>query len=193
MNSLQTIPAFKVVLLGDSGVGKTSITQYLQRQICDPTVETTIGASFISQDLLVNGSTITLHIWDTAGQERYRSLVPTYSRGAHAALIVFDLASISSFENLDFWIKTFREACGIASFVFIIGNKCDLPTSLLREKADQWTKKQQLKFFSVSAKTGFGIQEMFQNIAEEITMRKPQDFRELAVQESPPKVERGCC
>jgi small GTP-binding protein len=195
MNALQSIPAFKVVLLGDSGVGKTSIVQFLQRQVCDPAVDATIGASFVSRDMSVEGGTITLHIWDTAGQERYRSLVPTYSRGACAGLIVFDLASVATFDHLDFWIKVFRDANANAGFVYIIGNKSDLPPGLPNQKAENWAAALSLRFFSVSAKLGLGVHEMFQAIAEEIAVKKPPALRQFGSPdpEVPAKAEGRCC
>ena len=92
---------FKVVIMGDSSVGKTSILQRFHQDCFDFQMDTTIGASFLTKTINTSKGDVIINLWDTAGQERYRSLIPTYARGSNAAIICFDLTSLISFNYID--------------------------------------------------------------------------------------------
>jgi Ras-related protein Rab-5C len=195
MRSLESVPSFKVILLGDSGVGKTSIVQYFERQIFQDAVDSTVGGSFMSREMTTPHGTINLHIWDTAGQERYRSLVPTYARGACASVVVFDLSVAETFQSVDRWIQEFDTFGCQGCLVYIVGNKSDLvPT--VPESAAEWAKATGLTLFSVSAKTGDGVQLLFQAIADEIAAKRPpavQQFSRLSEPEPASPENAACC
>jgi small GTP-binding protein len=196
MHSFQDVPAFKIVLLGDSGVGKTSIVQYFERQTFESTNESTVGASFMSREMRTSYGRINLHIWDTAGQERYRSLVPTYARGACAALVVFDLSAADTFQSIDRWIHEFKDIGCDGCFSYLVGNKADLTATVSDTEASNWASDASVTFFAVSAKTGAGIQDMFQAIAEEIAAKQPPSVQQFSGQpppEIPPVKKSGCC
>jgi small GTP-binding protein len=195
MHSLHDVPAFKLVLLGDSGVGKTSISQYFERGHFDPTIDSTIAAAFTAHELTTPLGKLNLHIWDTAGQERYRSLIPTYARGAAPALLVFDLSSVPSFENINHWVDDFALFGSEGCLVFLVGNKADLPQIVKREDTDAWAQEHSAPFFEVSAKTGVGVMEMFDAIAAAVAekrMTAPQHFDPPAPVEKPQE-EPDCC
>jgi small GTP-binding protein len=173
MNSLHDLPVFKLVLLGDSGVGKTSIVQQFESKRFDDDLESTIGASFLARELDTRAGRINLHIWDTAGQERYRSLVPTYARGASCAFICFDMSSTSTFESCGYWLAELERIGGRECVVALVGNKVDLPALVEVETARDWADEHRMKFWAVSAKSGENIEKLFQSMAEDVAERRP--------------------
>ena len=161
---------FKIVLIGDSGVGKTSIFTRFDKDtfIEDPGM--TIGGAFTRVDVNTQKGPIELGIWDTAGQERFRNVVPMYFQRAFMVLIVFDLTNEESFEHLDEWIEMSKDKSPPGCKFIIIGNKLDLinsravPFNAFQSVAQ---KHDALFTLETSAKTGEGIDILLQKIAEE--------------------------
>ena len=116
----------KLVLLGESAVGKSSIALRFVRREFVPNQEATIGAAFLARSVSVPNGTVKLEIWDTAGQERYRSLAPMYYRGASGALVVYDITSGESLRKAMSWIKELRSSGDPNIAIVLVGNKCDL-------------------------------------------------------------------
>jgi len=116
----------KVVLLGDTGVGKSSLVLRFVQNNFKPFSESTIGASFMSKMIMVSGKPIKFQIWDTAGQEKYHSLAPMYYRGAAAAIIVYDITRLSTFKTLKSWVEELRSQGPKDIAIAIAGNKADL-------------------------------------------------------------------
>ena len=117
---------FKLILIGNSGVGKSCILQRYMKHTFNESYKCTIGVDFLMKSLAINGQTVKLQLWDTAGQEKYKSMVSSYYRGANVALIVFDLTNHQSFEALPFWIETFYKNGPEQKNIILIGNKKDL-------------------------------------------------------------------
>jgi len=116
----------KVVIMGSAGVGKTSlVTRYVEERFA-PQTTTTTGAFFHSKKVTVDGTKVRLQIWDTAGQERFRSMAPMYYRGASAAILVYDITSASSFDDVKVWIDELKRNCDPDLLIFIVGAKADL-------------------------------------------------------------------
>jgi small GTP-binding protein len=196
MNSLHDLPPSKIVLLGDSGVGKTSIVQYFERRRFDPTIDSTIGAAFVAHEVTTKTGPINLHIWDTAGQERYRSLVPTYSRGASCALIVFDQSVLVTFQNADQWLSEFASFGNDHCIMCLVANKTDLASAVDRLQVESWAEQRKLRLFFVSAKSGVGVVEMFQEIADELAESQPivsQQFDQVPSGETDNEKAGVCC
>ena len=158
---------FRVVTIGDSSVGKTSIINNLTHSGFDINEPSTIGANFVLYVQEVDGQRIELQIWDTAGQERFRSLGPIYYRNSAAALVVFDVTHSESFENLTSWIDAFTEIAGAKALIAIIGNKSDLQQEIKvdPERARAWSQDRGYLYFSTSARTGDGIDEALREVA----------------------------
>jgi Ras-related protein Rab-11A len=117
---------FKVVLIGDSGVGKSNIlTRYLKDEFSLNT-KTTVGVEFGTKQIAVDDIKIKAQIWDTAGQERYRSITNAYYKGSKGALLVYDITKRNTFENVDRWLEEFKKNCDPDISIILIGNKCDL-------------------------------------------------------------------
>ena len=116
----------KLVLLGDSGVGKTNLISRYTKNIFSANSKATIGVEFFSKTYKINNKILKIEIWDTAGQERYKSITSVYYKGAKGALIVYDITSRKSFENVDKWIEEIKEKTSKDIKLIIIGNKIDL-------------------------------------------------------------------
>ena len=157
---------FRVIAIGDSSVGKTSIINKFLRDSFDPNESNTIGAFYDSFTEERGNQIIEIQLWDTAGQEQYRSLGPVYYRGASGAIIVFDLTNQDSFKSLNNWVKTFRSVSGENSVIVVAGNKSDLVESraVLASEAKQWAQENSASYIETSAKTGEGIRVLFNEL-----------------------------
>ncbi|CAM9786397.1 unnamed protein product [Choristocarpus tenellus] len=122
----------KVVLLGDTGVGKSSLVLRFVTNNFKPYSESTIGASFMSKMIMIDNTPIKFQIWDTAGQEKYHSLAPMYYRGASAAIVVYDITKAHSFETLKDWINELQAQGPKDMAIAIAGNKKDLEAHRVR-------------------------------------------------------------
>ncbi|CAI0410980.1 unnamed protein product [Linum tenue] len=153
----------KLVLLGDSGVGKSCIVLRFVRGQFDPTSKVTIGASFLSQTIaLQDSTTVKFEIWDTAGQERYAALAPLYYRGAAVGVIVYDITSPESFNKAQYWVKELQKHGSPDIVLALVGNKADLHES--REDGIDYAEKNGMFFIETSAKTADNINHLFQVI-----------------------------
>ncbi|OHT13480.1 Ras family protein [Tritrichomonas foetus] len=162
---------FRTVTIGDTCVGKTCIINRFLRSTFDQDQTNTIGSLFETYTTDRGAHNIELHLWDTAGQEQYRSLGSVYFRSAAAALIVYDITNKQSFLNCEQWLKSFRDASGEQSLVFLVGNKSDLDSQrdVTREEAQLWADKNGCAaFWETSAKTGDNVVELFEKIVDEL-------------------------
>ncbi|KAK6228255.1 hypothetical protein QUC31_006362, partial [Theobroma cacao] len=155
----------KLVLLGDSGVGKSCIVLRFVRGQFDPTSKVTVGASFLSQTIaLQDSTTVKFEIWDTAGQERYAALAPLYYRGAGVAVIVYDITSPESFTKAQYWVKELQKHGSPDIVMALVGNKADLHEN--REVPVQdgidYAEKNGMFFIETSAKTADNINQLFE-------------------------------
>jgi small GTP-binding protein len=165
---------YKVVLLGESQVGKTSIiSRQLQNRAPDVQPET-IACHCSEIAVMVGTREVILQVWDTAGQEMYRALVPVYLRGARAALLVYDVADRISFDSLPRWCDALLQVAPSAVSVFIVGNKIDLAPAVKDQQAKSFAQKFGFRFFRVSAVTGEGIANLFGAIAEEVSAERQE-------------------
>jgi len=154
---------FKIVLLGEGCVGKTSLClRYVQNAFNDKHLST-IQASFLTKRLNVDNKRVVLAIWDTAGQERFHALGPIYYRDAHGALLVYDITDRDSFIKVQTWVKELRKMLGKEVTLSIAGNKCDLERSRVVsiEEAEQYADSVGAKHYSTSAKLNKGLEELF--------------------------------
>jgi small GTP-binding protein len=169
MTSLGNGPS-RIILIGDSSVGKTSILTTLTGDQFNPSERSTIGANWHLLIEEINGERIELQIWDTAGQECYRSLGPLYYRSAVAGIVVFDVTNQASFSNVNTWINAFRATAGKDVPIFLVGNKIDLVNQRVIgfDDANQFANEQNFEFFETSAKVCHGIRELFHAVAEKV-------------------------
>ncbi|XP_074300029.1 ras-related protein Rab7-like [Silene latifolia] len=180
----------KVIILGDSGVGKTSLVQRYVHKKFNQKFKPTIGADFITREIQIEGKLVTLQIWDTAGQERFQSLGPAFFRGADSCVLVYDVNDKKSFNSLQMWRDEFIKQTDIPypdKFPFVvIGNKIDLDGGASREveskKAKEWCSSIKgplgvVPYFETSAKENQNVDEAFFDIAEAaLFLGCPQDI-----------------
>merc|ERR1712000_309183 len=162
MNNNSKIFQFKLVLLGESAVGKSSLVlRFVKGQFLDYR-ESTIGAAFLTQTVCLNDTTVKFEIWDTAGQERYHSLAPMYYRGAQAAIVVYDITSMDSFERAKSWIKELQRQGNPNIVIALAGNKVDLAENraVSTEEAKAYADENGNLFMETSAKTA-NVNELF--------------------------------
>jgi small GTP-binding protein len=170
MNRLpgQDVADFKVPLIGDANVGKTSILSRYTSETFNGGERPTVGVSTATMSLTVNNTKVELSVWDTAGQEKYRSLVPLYTRHAALMILVFDLSAASSFQGLDSWFQKVRVEMGVKCPIFVCANKIDLPAGVSRDAVREWATQNQCTPFFTSAATGDGVNELFQSAGAKV-------------------------
>jgi len=161
---------FKVVLIGDSGVGKSNLlSRFTRNEFCLES-KSTIGVEFATRTVQVEGKTIKAQIWDTAGQERYRAITSAYYRGAVGALLVYDITKPTTFENVGRWLKELRDHADSNIVIMLVGNKSDLKhlRGVSTEDAQSFAEKEGLSFLETSALEATNVERAFQTILAEI-------------------------
>ena len=155
---------FKILLIGDSGVGKTSVILRYTKNVFHEEFLNSIGVDFKSKDLNIDGRKVKLQIWDTAGQERFRTITTSYYRGAHAIAIVFDLTKRQTYEHVQKWMNDINRFAKENVLKLIIGNKSDLTNEVKVSYEEVRALASQMKatYFSVSAKKNENINEFFE-------------------------------
>ena len=154
---------FKVLLLGDSDVGKSSLILRYTDETFNSKLVNSIGVDFTMKKKEIDGKVIKVQIWDTAGHERFRSITYSYYRGANAIIIVFDLSDKKSFINITEWLKQIGKHAKENVFMFLVGNKSDLvdERKVTYEEAKQYADEHELPYIETSAKEGININELF--------------------------------
>ena len=156
---------FKVLILGDSGVGKSCMLLRFTENNFSINHVATIGVDFKHRVIRLKDSSIKLQIWDTAGQERFKTLAKTYYYGAMGIIITYDCADLKSFENVKSWLETIRLQANEQIALVLVGNKADVDNKKVSiEQGQELAQELGIKFFSVSAKTGQGVKEAFETL-----------------------------
>lgn len=166
----------KLVLLGESSVGKSSVALRFCKNAFDDYRESTIGAAFLTQTCRAAGQVIKYEIWDTAGQERYASLAPMYYRGANSAIVVYDISSSASLIKAKTWISQLARQADSNIVICLAGNKLDLAQTqrqVTQDEAQKYAQEEGLLWFECSAKTGEGVEEIFLAIANKLILDAP--------------------
>ncbi|KAJ8352883.1 hypothetical protein SKAU_G00243590 [Synaphobranchus kaupii] len=192
---------FKLVLLGDMAVGKSSLVLRFVKGQFDEFQETTIGAAFLAQSVCLDDTTVKFEIWDTAGQERYHSLAPMYYRGAQAAIVVFDITKPETFERAKAWVKELQRQASPNIVIALAGNKADLAEKRMveYEEAQTYAEDTGLLFMETSAKTAMNVNELFLAIAKKMPKTDTQNpthaarHRGVNLQDPDAQSTRGCC
>ena len=158
---------FKIIIVGDSGVGKSSLLKRAVQNKFDEKYDATIGFEFLLMHFKVNELKLKLQIWDTCGQEMYRSLVQGFYRNTSLAIVVYDVNTQKSYDGLEIWLKDIRQHTEQDLPVFIAGNKSDLEKVVPTEEARIFAVSNRTKYFTeCSAKTGYNIKEIFYEAAK---------------------------
>lgn len=185
---------FRVIVIGSSSVGKTSIINKFIRGTFDPDETETVGAFYDSYSEVYENQVVEIQLWDTAGQEQYRALAPMYYRGAAGAILVFDITNRESFNDLNEWVDLFKSNSGDDSVLVLVGNKADLTDRvILVPEAKKWAEDHGCSYIEASAKNGQGISTIFSELIS-ILVRSNQNQTEHAVlQENANERTVKCC
>ncbi|KAF9480862.1 ras-domain-containing protein [Pholiota conissans] len=161
---------FKVVLIGDSGVGKSNLLSRFTRNEFNLESKSTIGVEFATRSINVDGKTVKAQIWDTAGQERYRAITSAYYRGAVGALLVYDIAKHATYVNVTRWLKELRDHADSNIVIMLVGNKSDLKhlRAVPTEEAKAFSTENGLSFIETSALDASNVESAFQTILTDI-------------------------
>ncbi|KAI0496950.1 hypothetical protein KFK09_023276 [Dendrobium nobile] len=201
---------FKLVLIGDSGVGKSNLLSRFTRNEFNLESKSTIGVEFATKSLNVDGKIIKAQIWDTAGQERYRAITSAYYRGAVGALLVFDVTRRATFENIERWLRELREHTDPNIVVMLVGNKSDLRhlVAVSTDDGKALAERESLFFMETSALESTNVENAFSEVLTQIyriVSRRAVEAGEDAASAIPSKGERidinddsskkrfGCC
>ena len=225
---------YRVLMIGDTLVGKTSIVNKLIYDTFNEKELPTIGSMFALYSNDSNSSCANMQIWDTAGQEKFKSLTPIYFQNADAGVFVFDMSQPETFDHLESWIELFTEAVINDPIIIIVGNKIDLLQSkednmsnespiitnenngsihstefeknqndsqndsinfVDEREARRWAESKKYAYFSTSAKSGYGIQEIFQYVGEQLLKKKSigQSFISQTQMIEKEKEDSSCC
>ncbi|KAI4354205.1 hypothetical protein L6164_003095 [Bauhinia variegata] len=161
---------FKIVLIGDSAVGKSNLLSRFACNEFDANSKATIGVEFQTQVVEIDGKEVKAQIWDTAGQERFRAVTSAYYRGAVGALVVYDISRRGTFENVKRWLEELSTSCDTAVARMLVGNKCDLENirEVSTEEGKNFAEEEGLFFMETSALDATNVQTAFEIVIQEI-------------------------
>jgi Ras-related protein Rab-1A len=168
---------FKFVLIGDSGVGKSSLLLRYVEDIFNENYISTIGVDFKIKTIKIDGKVAKMQIWDTAGQERFRTITSSYYRGAHGIIIVYDVTDQMSFNNINQWIVEVTRYAGYDVDKLIVGNKCESSDRVVSyNDAKKYADDLNISFIETSAKKSINVEEIFTTIASQIKEKMPMSM-----------------
>ena len=190
----------KLLIIGDSGVGKTCFLLRFSDDNFTASHLTTIGIDFKLKTMEIDGKTIKLQIWDTAGQERFRTITQTYYKGAMGIILAYDCTDENSFNNIRNWVQQIKMHASDNVSKVLIGNKCDRPDKKIStEQGEALANELGIKFFETSAKTNINVNETFKFIAKEIKDRRmgenigPTPGAVKVEKQGKDSSKKGCC
>ena len=173
---------FKIVLIGDTSVGKTNIlSKYLSNEF-DPDSKATVGVEFGTKDFKIGNNIVKVQIWDTAGQERYRSITNAYYKGAKGSLLVYDITNPKTFESLDKWLSDLKTNAEEKISIVLIGNKTDLEDQrkITTEQGKEKAEFYKLAFMETSALNGNNIEKAFNELITDVYKNHHELFEKQA-------------
>lgn len=193
---------FKLLIIGDSGVGKSSLLLRFADNTFSGSYITTIGVDFKIRTVNIDGQRIKLQIWDTAGQERFRTITSTYYRGTHGVIVVYDVTNGESFANVKRWLHEIEQNCDVVNRI-LVGNKNDCPDRkvVLTEDAKRFADTMGIQLFETSAKDNINVEEMFVSVTRlvlraKLEMKERQNVTQndvVNLRKSHKQGKRKCC
>ncbi len=199
-NSFDFDLMFKIMVIGESKVGKTSVIKKYTQNKFGGVYLTTVGVDFQDKIINIDDKKIRLQIWDTAGQERFRNITKNYFNSSNGFLLIYDITDKDSLEHLNFWSAQIQLNAPEKSKCVLVGNKCDLESArvISYEEGKMYAEKNKIKFFETSAKDGTNINEVFEYIANEIYKEQKMEMRsvtssQVLSKEQTFKKKKKCC
>lgn len=191
-NSVKEEYKFKVVVVGDSGVGKTNLIKRFINDTFNKDSKATVGVEFLSKTYLINQEVFKIEIWDTAGQERYKSITAAYYKGAKGAMIVYDVTNQSSFDNVDKWANEIKEKAARNINLMIVGNKTDLTDKIAvtSEMATEKAKALEIPVMETSALDSTNVKEAFYQLLREMYKSVKDMMKEYEQKQAETPIEK---
>lgn len=182
---------FKLLIIGDSGVGKSSLLLRFADNMFSGNYITTIGVDFKIRKINVGGEMVKLQIWDTAGQERFRTITSTYYRGTHGVIVVYDVTSADTFVNVKRWLHEIDQNCDDVQRI-LVGNKDDDPDRKVVEREDskKFAEQMGIQVFETSAKDNKNVEEVFNAITQMVLRQKKDQIAKANEQSGVIKVKK---
>ena len=166
-SSSSQLENYKIVIIGDQHVGKTSILSRYKYEVVESAYSPTVGIDFLTKNVFLEDKTVRLIMWDTAGQERFKSLIPSYLKNANCIILAFDLSNKATFTSLNQWYTDSKEHSNENTLFVVCGNKKDLKTVVTKKEIEEFSKEKNIEIFAeVSALTGEGVNELFNSIVK---------------------------
>ncbi|KAI7847833.1 P-loop containing nucleoside triphosphate hydrolase protein [Circinella umbellata] len=193
---------FKLLLIGDSGVGKSCLLLRFADDTYTESYISTIGVDFKIRTIELEGKTVKLQIWDTAGQERFRTITSSYYRGAHGIIVVYDVTDQDTFNNVKQWMQEIERYAAEGVSKLLVGNKSDMEKAVDSEQAKELADSLNIPFLETSAKDSSNVEQAFLTMAKQIkdkvgtTMQQQQPKSTVSVGQGAavqPKQGGGCC
>ncbi|KAI9499434.1 GTP-binding protein ypt1 [Zychaea mexicana] len=193
---------FKLLLIGDSGVGKSCLLLRFADDTYTESYISTIGVDFKIRTIELEGKTVKLQIWDTAGQERFRTITSSYYRGAHGIIVVYDVTDQDTFNNVKQWMQEIERYAAEGVSKLLVGNKVDMEKAVESEQAAELADSLNIPFLETSAKDSSNVEQAFLTMAKQIkdkvgsTMQQQQPKSTVSVGQGAavqPKQGGGCC
>ena len=194
----QAIPEYKLVLVGDGGVGKTTFVKRHLTGEFEKKYIATLGVEVHPMTFFTTSGKIKFMVWDTAGQERFRTITKTYYKGAHGIILTYDVTDENSFKNIRNWVKQIETNAQSSVCKVLVGNKCDREDRKVSfEEGSKLAAEFNMKYFETSAKTNHNVSETFTYLTKDILSntetKKPSGGNVLIDSESKGKEKKKCC
>jgi len=192
----------KLLMIGDSGVGKTCLLLRYANDSFSPTFITTIGIDFKIKNIEIEDKRVKLQIWDTAGQERFRTITTSYFRGAQGIVLVYDVTDRRSFESIRNWISQIQQHADVHVNKILVGNKCDMLDEKVvsTEEGAKLASEFGMEFWETSAKNDVNVEQSFHSIAKSVKDRLiadggtgPTGGKNVKLSAQPSGTKKGCC
>jgi small GTP-binding protein len=191
-------PVIKLLLIGESSVGKSCLLLRYAENKFQESFYTTIGIDFKIKHVTIDNQPARLQVWDTAGQEKFRTITKAYYRGAHGILLVFDMSNAETFAQCQTWMNSIHENMNEPVEIILVGNKCDKDRVVSSEEAQAFADRYKVRYFETSAKTGVNVEETFMAVAAMVVSNKSISMKgkENEMRLSGPKTQKTkgpCC
>ncbi len=200
MNMTDVDYIFKILIIGDSSVGKSNLLLRFSDNIFHDTFLPTIGVDFKIRNVTVGDKSIKLNIWDTAGQERFKTITAAYYKGAHGIILVYDITDRDTFNNITSWLGEIRKHAGPNVVRLLVGNKCDLDSDrkVSQREAKEFAESQGMTYIETSAKARINVDEAFMTLTKQVYEALPDNERRPETGTNNLRQERkqtngGCC
>jgi len=196
---MDSVPTIKIITLGDSSVGKTSVLLRFTENTFSPTMMSTVGIDSKNRVMTYANRSYRVQVWDTAGQEKFRTISYTFYNRADGILLVYDVTDPNSLQHVSSWMAQIRERAKKDVAVTLIGNKTDLADSQDFSSGERLANSYNIKFFPTSAKTGLNIEDAFTSLVSEVVTHNPSvaspnpDLIKVTNDPAPRSSDGGCC